>query len=74
METGGNNADEGLIPKRITVEDTEDNTGISATNEASCNPPWNSANFNLTVPVRHLYHEQAKSIIAIQVRHSLFFN
>ena len=64
MDAGGNTNQE-TVPKR-REEDTGENVMTLSTN-ATSNLPHHSASLNLTVPVRYLYHEQAKSIIAIQV-------
>ena len=72
-KTGGNavNQEEFVVTNNNNnneVEDatTSDEVKPSSTNSAS-NPSNHPMSLNLSVPVRYLYHEQAKSIIAIQV-------
>ena len=69
--TGGNiNQEEFVVTNNNNNNEVEDATCLEV-NASSSNSPSNPSNhpmsLNLTVPVRYLYHEQAKSIIAIQV-------
>ena len=72
-KTGGNavNQEEFVVTNNNNNNEVEDATTgdevkQSSTNSAS-NPSNHPMSLNLSVPVRYLYHEQAKSIIAIQV-------
>ena len=71
-KTGGNavNQEEFVVTNNNNNNEVEDATCLEV-NASSANSPSNPSNhpmsLNLTVPVRYLYHEQAKSIIAIQV-------
>ena len=42
--------------------------GCSPMQDSAILSPQHSASLNFSIPVRCLYHEQAKSIVAIQVR------
>ena len=67
MEAGGNTNQE-IVTKRTTEEeDTANENMVSSSSNVTSHYPYHSTSLNLTVPVRYLYHEQAKSIIAIQV-------
>ena len=70
--TGGNvNQEEFVVTNSNNNDEVEDATRLEV-NASSANSTSNPSNhpmsLNLTIPVRYLYHEQAKSIIAIQVR------
>ena len=75
METtkGGNavNQEEFVMTSANSNNELEDvTTGVedkTSSTKSPSNPSNNPMSLNLTVPVRYLYHEQAKSIIAIQV-------
>jgi hypothetical protein len=67
MDAGGN-ANQEVVTKTTTEEeDTANENVVTSSSNVTSNHPHLSTSLNLTVPVRYLYHEQAKSIIAIQV-------
>ena len=67
MDGGGNNINEESFSKRLE-QDTSQEFMISSSHIQHSNPTnYHPTSLNLSIPVRQLYHEQAKSIIAIQV-------
>ena len=66
MDAGGHAKLHSAADKEI-VEDNIDDVRTSSP-RVSSNPAYHQASLALSVPVRCLYHEQAKSIVAIQVR------
>ena len=67
MDAGGHAKLHSATDKEI-VEDSIDDVRTSSP-RVSSNPAYvHQASLALSVPVRCLYHEQAKSIVAIQVR------
>ena len=67
MDGGGNNSNEESFSKRLE-QDTSQEFMISSSHIQHSNPTnYHPTSLNLSIPVRQLYHEQAKSIIAIQV-------
>ena len=65
------NQEEFVVTNTNSNNELEDvTTGVedkTSSTKSPSNPSNNPMSLNLTVPVRYLYHEQAKSIIAIQV-------
>ena len=73
--TGGKTNQEEFVTNNNNNNEVEEASGnevkASSTN-TTCDHTNHPMSLNLTVPVRYLYHEQAKSIIAIQVGIYLF--
>ena len=70
METttgGKTNQEEFVTNNNNEVEDATGDEVKASSSNTTCDPTNHPMSLNLTVPVRYLYHEQAKSIIAIQV-------
>jgi hypothetical protein len=66
MDGGGNNSNEESFSKRLE-QDTSQEFMISSSHIEHSNPTnYHPTSLNLSIPVRQLYHEQAKSIVAIQ--------
>ena len=68
--TGGNNVNQQYSPTKTKSEEyMVDHVAVQTPNDTRSNDvPCHPVSLNLSVPVRCLYHEQAKSIVAIQVR------
>jgi hypothetical protein len=67
MDAGGNTNQITVTHTTTEDEDTANENLVTSSSNVTSDHPHNPASLNLTVPVRYLYHEQAKSIIAIQV-------